>query len=38
MSQIVLTGQRMVPGRVAELGYEFKHPDLDEALRDTLAD
>ena len=38
MSQIVLNGVRMVPGRVAELGYEFKHPDLDEALRDTLAE
>jgi uncharacterized protein (TIGR01777 family) len=37
MSQIVLTGVRMVPGRAAELGYEFQHPDLDEALRDTLA-
>lgn len=37
MSQIVLTGVRMVPGRAAELGYEFRHPDLDEALRDTLA-
>ena len=38
MSQIVLTGVRMVPGRAAELGYEFQHPDLDEALRHTLAD
>jgi uncharacterized protein len=38
MSQIVLTGQRMVPGRAAELGYEFQHPDLDEALRATLED
>jgi uncharacterized protein (TIGR01777 family) len=38
MSQIVLTGVRMVPGRAGELGYEFAHPDLDEALRDTLAD
>ena len=37
MSQIVLTGVRMVPGRAGELGYEFQHPDLDEALRDTLA-
>ncbi len=37
MAQIVLTGVRMVPGRAAELGYEFAHPDLDEALRDTLA-
>jgi uncharacterized protein (TIGR01777 family) len=36
MSQIVLTGVRMVPGRAEELGYEFRHPDLDDALRDTL--
>ena len=36
MSQIILTGVRMVPGRAPELGYEFTHPDLDEALRDTL--
>jgi NAD dependent epimerase/dehydratase family enzyme len=32
----VLTGVRMVPGRAAELGYAFAHPDLDEALRHTL--
>jgi uncharacterized protein (TIGR01777 family) len=37
MAQIVLKGVRMVPGRAAELGYEFKHPELDEALADTLA-
>ncbi|MGH2942074.1 MAG: DUF1731 domain-containing protein [Solirubrobacteraceae bacterium] len=37
MSQVVLTGVRMVPGRAAELGYEFRHTDLDEALRSTLA-
>ena len=36
MSQIVLNGVRMVPGRAAELGYAFAHPDLDEALRSTL--
>ena len=36
MAQIVLKGVRMVPGRIDELGYEFAHPDLDEALRDTL--
>jgi len=36
MSQLVLTGVRMVPGRAAELGYEFRHPDLGEALRSTL--
>ncbi|CAN5266624.1 TIGR01777 family oxidoreductase [soil metagenome] len=37
MAQIVLTGVRMVPGRIAELGYEFQHPQLDAALTDTLA-
>lgn len=36
MAQIVLGGVRMVPGRAGELGYAFEHPDLDEALRDTL--
>jgi uncharacterized protein len=36
MAQIVLSGVRMVPGRAAELGYEFKHPDLDEALRSAV--
>ncbi len=29
-------GQRVVPKRALELGYEFRHPDLDEALRDLL--
>lgn len=29
-------GQRVVPKRAQELGYEFKHPDLDEALRDLV--
>lgn len=29
-------GQRVIPKRTLELGYEFKHPDLDEALRDLL--
>jgi len=36
MSQIVLTGVRMVPGRAAELGYTFAQPELEAALRDTL--
>ena len=36
MSQIVLNGVRMVPGRAPDLGYEFAHTDLDEALRSTL--
>jgi uncharacterized protein len=29
-------GQRVVPKRALELGYEFKHPELDEALADLL--
>jgi uncharacterized protein len=34
--QILRGGQRVLPKRTLELGYEFKHPDLDEALRDLL--
>jgi uncharacterized protein len=37
MSEIVVNGVRMVPGRAGELGYTFRHPDLDEALRSALA-
>ncbi len=37
MGQIVIEGVRMVPGRAGELGYTFRHPDLGEALRSTLA-
>ena len=29
-------GQRVVPKRALELGFEFEHPDLDGALRDLL--
>jgi uncharacterized protein len=29
-------GQRAMPKRTLDLGYEFRHPDLDEALRDLL--
>jgi uncharacterized protein len=36
MAQIVLTGQRVVPSRLKQLGYEFRHPDLEAALRDVL--
>ncbi|MGH2839243.1 MAG: TIGR01777 family oxidoreductase [Solirubrobacteraceae bacterium] len=36
MAQLVTSGVHMVPGRAAELGYDFAHPALDEALRDTL--
>jgi uncharacterized protein (TIGR01777 family) len=33
MATIVTTGQRVVPGRLMELGYEFRQPDLERALR-----
>jgi uncharacterized protein len=33
MATIVTTGQRVVPGRLMELGYEFREPDLERALR-----
>jgi uncharacterized protein len=37
MAQIVTTGQRAVPRRARALGYAFRHPELDEALRSALA-
>jgi uncharacterized protein (TIGR01777 family) len=33
MASVVTTGVRMVPRKLQELGYEFKHPDLEPALR-----
>jgi uncharacterized protein (TIGR01777 family) len=36
MATIVTTGLRMIPARLTELGYAFRHPDLDEALRSAL--
>jgi uncharacterized protein len=36
MAQIVITGQRAVPARLTELGYAFRHPELEPALRDVL--
>jgi NAD dependent epimerase/dehydratase family enzyme len=29
-------GQRVVPRRAGDLGFQFRHPDLDEALADLL--
>jgi uncharacterized protein (TIGR01777 family) len=37
MADVVLTGQRVVPRRLQELGFEFRHPTLEPALRDVLA-
>jgi uncharacterized protein (TIGR01777 family) len=35
MAQIVTTGQRAVPGRLTDLGYAFRQPELEPALRDV---
>ena len=37
MSQIVTTGQRVIPARLSEAGFEFRHPDLEAALGDVLS-
>ena len=36
MAEIVTTGQRVVPARLGQLGYQFRHPALEPALRDVL--
>jgi uncharacterized protein len=36
MSTIVTSGQRAVPQKLAELGFAFRYPDLEPALRDVL--
>jgi uncharacterized protein len=36
MGTIVTGGRRVVPARLLELGYEFKHPQLEEALRASI--
>ena len=35
MANIVTTGQRAVPARLVELGYQHRRPDLEAALRDA---
>ena len=37
MASIVTTGQRAIPAKLTELGYRFRQPDLDAALRDAIA-
>lgn len=36
MAAVVIEGTNMVPGRAAELGYSFAHPEVEGALRDLL--
>jgi hypothetical protein len=37
MAKLVIEGQNAIPRRTQELGYSFRHPDLDEALATALA-
>ncbi|MCX6393433.1 MAG: TIGR01777 family oxidoreductase [Solirubrobacterales bacterium] len=37
MAQIVTTGQNAVPARATELGFQWKQPDLEGALRQVLS-
>jgi uncharacterized protein len=37
MAEVVLASQRLVPARAQELGYRFRQPDLDAALKQALA-
>ncbi len=37
MAEIITTGARAVPAKALVLGYEFRHPKLDEALRSALS-
>jgi uncharacterized protein (TIGR01777 family) len=36
MAEIVTTGKRAVPKRLRELGYEFRRPDLEDALHEAV--
>jgi hypothetical protein len=36
MADLITTGQRVLPRKAQELGYEFRFPELEPALRDLL--
>jgi uncharacterized protein (TIGR01777 family) len=36
MASVVTTGQRAIPAKLAELGFAFRHPELELALRNVL--
>ncbi len=37
MAEIVTSGARVMPAKALVLGYEFAHPQLEQALRQALA-
>jgi NAD dependent epimerase/dehydratase family enzyme len=36
-TELILKSRWVIPGRLTDAGYAFRHPDLDEALRASLA-
>jgi NAD dependent epimerase/dehydratase family enzyme len=36
MAEMVTDGARVVPARLGELGYRFRHPEVQGALADVL--
>jgi Predicted nucleoside-diphosphate sugar epimerase len=36
MSSLILEGQKVIPARLTEAGFEFRFPDLDIALSNLL--
>ena len=38
MAEIVTTGARVIPSKLQELGYTFRYPEIELALRDVLSD
>ena len=38
MAEMVTTGQRAIPAKLGQLGYTFRHPEVEAALKDVLSD
>ncbi|HTU97458.1 MAG TPA: TIGR01777 family oxidoreductase [Solirubrobacteraceae bacterium] len=38
MAEMVTTGQRAIPAQLRALGYTFRHPEIELALKDVLSD
>jgi uncharacterized protein (TIGR01777 family) len=38
MAEMVTTGQRAIPAKLGQLGYTFRHPEIEAALKDVLSD
>ncbi len=36
VAKVVTSGQKVLPQKAQELGYQYKHPELEEALRDVF--